>query len=275
VWDYSDSLLLYIPGSDESYETLQAIDNPYHRLVTAPERSYLESIAGSIAKELPQSFEYIDLGPGTEHKEQFLFDALKKERKSFMYRPVDVSRRFLRLSVDHARAQGIACGPIYNSFEELPNVLPKPTIPRFVSLGLTYSNYEPKDILPLLKRIAGAGGTAFINAQLRERTDMEALVKVYENDAKDMIEGKIRLLGLDPASDLSSQRIDDGVRVWCTLRTVNEALKKKNMKEGDELLIFESLRPTRESLEEAVQEEFPNHTSYDTGGPFVATLLKP
>ncbi len=274
VWDYSDSLLLYIPGSDESYETLQAVDNPYHRIVTAPERAYLESTAELVATELPESFEYIDLGPGTEHKEQFLFDALKAQGKAFTYRPVDISKRFLELSSEHAKQQGIPVDPLNTSFEELPEKLGPITAPRFVSLGLTYSNYEPKVVLSLLKKLIGESGYALINSQLRERTDMDALVPVYREDARGMVEGKFGLLGLNVTTDVSAYRTDDAIKTWATVNKVTPALERKGVKAGDELLIFQSLRPTKESLQADVKSEFPNASFFDTGSPFVSTLLK-
>ena len=40
-WDYSDSLLLYVGGSDEKYGEIQNTDTPYRRLVTEPENIYL------------------------------------------------------------------------------------------------------------------------------------------------------------------------------------------------------------------------------------------
>src|SRR3990167_10504065 len=107
IWDYSDSLLLYISSGVEKYESLQEDDTPYFRLVTKPEREYLQSIAKDVVDLLPPNFEYIDLGPGTEHKEQFFFDELKKQGKKFTYTPVDISDYYLKLSEKHASDQGI------------------------------------------------------------------------------------------------------------------------------------------------------------------------
>jgi uncharacterized SAM-dependent methyltransferase len=106
-------------------------------------------------------FEYIDLGPGTEHKEQFLFDELKKQGKTFAYIPVDISDHFLDVAEAHATGQSIQVRRMKASFEELPELLGAPTVPRFVSIGLTFSNYAPQDILKLLQDIAGKGWICF------------------------------------------------------------------------------------------------------------------
>ena len=103
VWDYSDSLLLYISSGVEKYESLQETNTPYFKLVTQPEREYLQSIAKEVVDQLPLDFEYIDLGPGTEHKEQYFFDELKRQGKKFTYIPVDISGHYLALAEEHAR----------------------------------------------------------------------------------------------------------------------------------------------------------------------------
>lgn len=180
TWDYSDSLLLYMPSGVVEYEAVQNTDTPYYRLVTAPEHEYLQQVASDIVSELPDVFDYIDLGPGTEHKEQFFFDACKAQGKTFTYFPVDISEHFLNLAQTYAEAQNIETKTLKGSFEELPDVLGVSQKPRFVSLGLTFSNYNPVHITNLLKQIAGKNGFIFINAQMRDRTDMLQLRAIYE-----------------------------------------------------------------------------------------------
>lgn len=210
IWDFSDSLLIYIGSGDQVYEQLQEEYTSYFKLVTKPEHEYLWHIAKNIADMLPNNFEYIDLGPGTEHKEQFLFDELKKQSKSFTYVPVDISDHFLKMAESHATSQGIPVRRVKASFEELPEALGESTIPRFVSLGLTFSNYAPQEILKLLTDIAGPNGFVFINAQMRDRVDMVELQKVYQEDAVRLVDDKVRLIGLDPFTDISPRIADNG-----------------------------------------------------------------
>jgi hypothetical protein len=82
VWDFSDALLIYVPNAEEKYVAIQETNSPYYKLITEPEKAYIEHIASDIASALSDEFEYIDLGPGTEHKEQFIFEQLKKSGKS-------------------------------------------------------------------------------------------------------------------------------------------------------------------------------------------------
>ncbi len=272
VWDYSDSLLLYISSGVELYEQLQETDTPYFKLVTKPEREYLQSIAKDVVDILPDNFEYIDLGPGTEHKEQFLFDELKKQGKSFTYIPVDISDHFLDIAESHASIQEIPMQKIKASFEELPELLGTPTAPRFVSIGLTFSNYAPQDILGLLKSIAGENGFVFINAQMRDRVDMLELQKVYQDDARHLADDKVRLIELDPEQDITPRLADDGFRISCFVLRSNQTLENMGIKNGDKLVVFQSLRYTKASLENELRSY--NHDSFDTGSSFIATIIK-
>jgi hypothetical protein len=273
-WDYSDSLLLYLPGHDETYESVQDLKSPYHEIVTAPEREYLNEVAPKVANILPQDFDYIDLGPGTEHKEQFFFDELKNQGKVFSYHPVDISERYLTLASDHAERQGTVINTIRSSFEELPNRLPPSEKKRFVSLGLTYCNYNPSEILQLLKAIRGEGGNIFINSQIRNRIDIEKLRLIYQEVAIGMSAPKLQLLGLNPETDLSGLEVTDEVKVWYTITNPNEKLEEKGVETGDRILVFQSLRPTLEELDRAISREFESYELLDTGGSFVGIVTK-
>jgi hypothetical protein len=275
LWDYSDPLFQYESQGADVYESIQEEDTLYSQLVTKPEREYLQEIAPDIVSELPNGFEYIDLGPGTEHKEQFIFDSAKKQNKYFTYTPVDINDHFLEQSDSYALKQGVRTNPLRLSFEELPEKLSKSSTQCFVSLGLTFSNSHPEKILNLLKSIAGDEGYAFINAQIRERTDMEALLRAYSGDTYKAFDPKMQLLGIDPEKDILERETDDGIRVWYAIKNSNEILNSKGIKKGDKLLVFQSLRYSKETLEKEISEVFPKYTLYDTGKSFIGSLCRP
>jgi uncharacterized SAM-dependent methyltransferase len=274
TWDYSDSLLLYISSGVEVYESVQNTDTPYFKLVTQPEHEYLRSIAKDIVATLPNNFEYIDLGPGTEHKEQFFFDEIKKEEKTFTYIPVDISDYYLKIAETNAIGQGIKTRPLKTSFEELPEILGKVNVPRFVSLGLTVSNFNPQEILKLLANIAGKGGFIFISTQIRDRTDMIGLQKIYQEAAPKMCEDKIKLIGLMPEIDTSKLLVDDNLKMSFTVLKNNMDLEKIGVKEGEAFLVFQSLRYTKESLEDELKRTGLAYKLLDNGSPFIASIIK-
>jgi len=274
AWDYSDSLLLYISSGVEKYENLQQEDTLYFKTITNPERAYLQSIAKSVVDSLPFNFEYIDLGPGTEHKEQFFFDELRKQGKEFIYVPVDISEEYLRLAEENATKQGIVTKPVQAAFEELPEVLGRGAAPRFVNIGLTFSNYEPQAILKLLKEIAGENGSAFINSQMRDRVDMAALKNAYAEDAVTLADDKLKLLDLDPNADVSPREATEDVKIWCTVYKPSHMIEEKGIKTGDALLVFQSLRYTPQQLELELTKVSNDFQTFDTGESFIAALVR-
>lgn len=274
TWDYSDSLLLYTPDGDVGYENIQASETLYHKLVTAPERIYLQHSAQRIVSALPNRFLYVDLGPGTEHKEQFIFDEAKKQGKEIVYAPVDISDRYLQIASEYAAQLGISVTPIRVPFEEVAQQLSENDLPRFVSLGLTYGNYAPKDILTLMRTIMGVTGFGFISAQIRDRVSMPELVKAYTEAIYGFLDAKAALLGLDPMSDIAQRRIDDRIQGWYTIQCVSAELKEAGVREGDTLLMFRTLRPTEDEYRKSVREVLPNSEFLDDGGSFIGTLLQ-
>jgi hypothetical protein len=81
------------------------------------------------------------------------------------------------------------------SFGVLPEKIVTSEVPRFVSiLGLTFSNYEPSEILNLLKKIAGQGSFILIDIQLRERINISELQGIYQKYVAPACDQKIKLL---------------------------------------------------------------------------------
>lgn len=274
VWDYSDSLLLYTPSGAEVYEEAQNTDTPYFKLVTDHEHKYLKSVAEDIISILPNNFEYIDLGPGTEHKEQYFFDEIKRQGKTFIYNPVDISDHFLDVAEKFAANQGIKTNKVKASFEELPAILGSAQTPRFVSLGLTASNFNLQEILTLLTTIAGKDGFVFINTQIKDRVDILHLQRIYEEVASKICEEKVKLLGLVPSKDTSEMVVDEELRLWLSVLNINEALDKVGIKKQDKLLVFQSLRYTKQQLEQELERTGLPFSTFDIGDSFIASLIK-
>lgn len=273
-WDYSDSLLLYVTDSSaEQYEQVQQDESPYARLMTEPERKFLESIADEVATHILDGSDYIDLGPGTEHKEQLVFDALKRAEKKFRYVPVDITESYLERVTEYASAQGIETIGVHASFEELADSQKETERPRFVSLGATFANYEPQKMIRMLRDIAGTDGKAFIDVHIRDRVDMEELTQVYAHDIDAIVKSKLAFLDLQ-SEDVSEIEVDDGIRFWCTVNNPTEAMKAKGFEAGQKILLFQSLRYTMEQLEEELQKSGAGYTIIDTDQPFVGVIIE-
>lgn len=273
-WDYSDSLLLYIPSESNTYEVAQNVNSLYFNLVTKPEHKYLKLVSKKVASILPKTFEYVDLGPGIEHKEQLFFDEFKKLGKTFTYIPVDINDRFLKLSEKYAVAQDIKVKTLKSSFEDLPEILDLGT-PRFISLtGLTFNNYAIATILSLLTNMAGKNSFIFVDTQLKEKINMIQLQKTYQEFVFGMCFEKIKLLGLNPKTDISPITVDENLRMWCSVTHSNTELEKIGIKAGDSLLVAQSLRHTRDELEAELKNFRCDYILLDQESSFISFVIK-
>lgn len=274
-WDFYDSVLLYLPFFVQEYVDLQEKETPYAKLVTRPESMYLQTIAERLCADLPDNFDYIDLGPGTEHKEQYFFDACKKLGRTFRYIPVDISERYLELASEYAKAQGYETHPVLAPFDACAALLPQTSVPRFVSLGLTYGNYDPEYMIPLLRTIAGEKGSAFIETQLPERVDMQAVQELYNpNIGMHGLSHQLRLIGLEPERDAIALPVNDGIRLWYEVVNVTPKLAELGMKSGDRILVFQSLRYSKDRFETMLKSAEVSYSLYDADKTFLAALVR-
>jgi hypothetical protein len=129
-------------------------------------------------------------------------------------------------------------------------------------------------VLSLLKSTAGKDGLVLIDLQVRDRVDMGEVRRVYKENLFDVVATKLQLLGLDMGKDVVTFGVDEEVRAWCELSHSTLELERVGVMPGDKLLVFQSLRPTKESLEMDIAAVFSSYTLFDTGESFIAALLK-
>lgn len=274
IWDFSNSSILYTPASSSAYENIQRNEHGYKKIVTGAEASFIEKVAPKIVDKLPQSFTYVDFGPGTEHKERFFQNAIKKQNKDILYVPVDISKQMLDVANTFAINAGFKTYPIHNTFENVVGILDGLNSDyRFISLGLTFINYEPDKILNILKKAADNNGSVFITAHIRERLDMETVRKTYESSvAKDMINGKLRLVGIDPETDIDNVEVTDEIKIYVTLKNTNPTLEKLGVDVGDKLFVLRSYRYSLDELKEILSGYGVDY--YDDDTEFIACVIK-
>ena len=275
VWDYSDSSVLYTPQFSSLYEEVQkdAEHNGYKKKVTDEETLFIETIASTIIKSLPNNFAYIDLGPGTEHKEKFFQDAILAQNKNALYVPVDVSEQMLNIANDYAKNRGFKTYPLHQTFENLDvDLQDLPNVYRFVSLGLTFTNYEPKKILKILNKIIALNGSLFITAQLRERVNMSEIQKIYSEVIATMLPNKLNLVNVNFEQDIANIEVTDGVEIYARLKNISPELKAIGVQSGDKLLLLRSYRYELKELKETLKGYEVEY--YDEGGQFAGCLIR-
>lgn len=273
VWDFSDSALIWSPDAEKFYKNLQEDDTQYKSIVTDVESDFLKKIAPSIIESLPRAFSFIDLGPGTEHKERFFLAEIKKQNKEMVYIPVDVNLAMLNIAVTFAKQHGFHVHPIHQTFEELPKDLMDISKSfKFASLGLTFTNYDPTRGLDILKNIIDYNGAAFITSQLRDRIDIEVTRRTYASETvQRLLLPKLRLLGLGE-DNIEDVEVTDDIFVYHVLKNIPDNLRRVGMKEGDKVLALKSYRYTHEELKKIIEPNF-NAQYYDIGSEFLGVRI--
>lgn len=275
TWDYSDSTLLWSPKAMSIYKDIQERESLYKKNVTDKESNLIKNISFEIVSNLPKKFLYIDLGPGTEHKEKFFFDAIKSQSKNILYVPVDINSNILTIADEYAKKNGFDAYPINQTFEDLPmNLQRLPHLHRFVSLGLTFINYEPQKGLEILKKITGQNGTAFITVQLRDRIDINSIRKTYEDKtAQELPLKQIELLGLDPTVNIQEVEVTNDIFIYYTIKNIPDNLKTKGLKNRDKLLTVRTYRHSYMDLKEVLEKDF-KVKYFDNNSEFLAITIK-
>lgn len=273
MWDFSDSSLTYSPASVEAYGAIQEEETEYSRNVTQVEHELLKTTAVELAADLPDTFSYVDLGPGTEHKERYLFDELRKAGKAFEYFPVDISTEVLAESSRFATAEKVPVHPVCNQFEDIASTIdqlvPKP---RFVSLGATFANYEPSVIVTMLLQLAGEGGSAMVTVQLRDRIDIAILKKVYADPGTlKTFEVKLGLLDVAPG-DIECFDVTDDIAIRAKISNPSPRLTAIGMKSGDWVTVLKSYRHSFNQVKKIFENT--QYNIQDTGKSFIVIHFK-
>jgi len=274
-WDYSDSLTTYSPQVTKEYQSAQKTYKKYGEIVTNEEHKLIKSISHDVINELPSEFIYIDLGPGTEHKEKYFFDEIKKQGKNIIYRPVDVNKMMLKEAASFAESEGFMVDLIHDSFEEAYKYVQGENRYKFISLGLTFINYKIEDISSILKSILYKNGSVFITAQIRERIDIETVKQAYIETggfSKKLFDIKMGLIGVSPNDYV--YEVDDRIRVWCTIKNPSRLLINKGVKPGDRFLLFRSIRYSENELKELLEKEFDVKYFDKKDFSFIGCLLR-
>lgn len=165
----------------KAYLRLMGTDEYRHPLHD-PVRTLFEKHAATL---LPGKgkIDLLDLGPGYPDKSLALLKHLRRRGDDCLYVPVDINKHFLDVASAAVVNYVSAIKPVLCLFEDLPALLRNGQIlrkgaKRVVNLGLTFMNYRPREILPLLAKISGSRGRVIVATQLLQ-TDFKQLVRPY------------------------------------------------------------------------------------------------
>lgn len=272
--DYSNSLLLYSPGSEKIYESIQT-DSEYKDEVTKAEIDFLKQFARPLMSQFPFGVNYIDLGPGTEYeKQKVFFNALKSFKTDvYEYCSVDVNRDMATAARDFAKEQfpKALCSNFVDTFENMKKLDWEPRnfeVQNFFYLGLTFMNFHFKDVTKIIDECLQYSGAFFISFEPRDYMPKN-ITQYYWEPMLPFFNKKMSLLGFKPED--YSIRVTDEVKAYAKISSIDNCTHSE-IKVGDELLLMMSLRYELDNIKQKLETKY--HCQFDDNKKFVGAMLR-
>ncbi len=252
--------MLYL-DADQAQSYLNVMKNQkystgFHSEVVSLISSYVEDLVGSV-----KTLDLIDLGPGYPDKAIPIAQHCKAHKIKMSYFPVDVSLPFLKLASKEIRKFTPFIFPAHVQFEDLKpsdiNRLAKNS--SIIMIGLTFMNFSPHAILPILRAVGGAKTKVLLATEiLTKQNDIAQVLSRYElEEARKVAFGPLKILGVR-ADDVFynvkfvNGRVEMSFVLKATLNVGGEAI----IPAGGEVITAISYRYTREQLRAILKKHF-------------------
>lgn len=268
IWLDHPSYLYSTEQQAETYIDLLG-DEIYAQPVHAPIKSLFSEYRTDILSALVSPIDIIDLGPGFPDITLPLLDELVATNACARYVPVDISSDFLKISCEAVSRYEITCIPVNCFFEEFSQRLQGDELSclgsRLIIIGVTFLNYRPKEILPLLKGLCRPEDACMIAAQITDNTSRESLLRPYlSQGARQLNWAVIDALGIEPSAveyvvEFGNGRIEMGFRL---LRSI-ETRTKLQIHANQTIITAISYRYSRGSFLKTLLSEFRRVHIYD------------
>jgi len=270
--------LLYL--SDEQADIyLDAMESEdYSSSFHGPTVDTIKSNLPDIFSNIGEGVSLIDLGPGYPDKSLPMVRYLKDQQVPCKYVPVDISQPFLDIAAHHIKPFVEQVYPVHALFETCAGQVPAKVYQytTYCMIGLTFMNFPPEMLLPLLKDIAGDLGRVIVASELltAQKTTEVVLMSYRTKEAQAVGFGPLKHLGFQE-NGLTYQPVFANGRVelhYKLEQEPGEALQALGVKSGDTMVTAVSHRYTEEQLNQLLGGYFKSHrvfTSHD-GGTAVA-----
>lgn len=202
-----------------------------------------------------QSLSIADLGPGFPDKSLPIAKFLKQNQVDLTYIPVDISETFLEIASFHIKPFAKETVPIHAKFSECTKkISPRHRRSKFYCMiGLTFMNFPPEEILPILRDIAAQGGTVLLASEiLGFSKSADTVLSSYQTtQAKQLTFGPLAHLGVEEKSlsytvEFKDSRIEMGFKFT---EDPPPQLASIGIREGDQIVTAVSYRYTEKQLQ--------------------------
>jgi hypothetical protein len=258
VWDFSASANLYTLESQPRLYG-RAIGNPkYAAEIDRPIGGAIRRSLKSPSLVFSEQVRLVDLGPGYPDKTIHVLNVLRSSCKKILYSPVDVSPYFLRIACDRvARLPNVVIDARLQLFEQLERGQFDDSMQFVICIGPTFMNFEPREIVPILRRITRPGDLCLICAQYREgRSDLEQMLAPYRtSEVRDLNAGLLRHLGFRNSDIGFFVEFRAGAIVMgFTVKGTTRYLEALGFRGGDTIVTAKSFRHTLSVYKKVVRK---------------------
>lgn len=270
--------LLYLSDeqSDLYLEVMKSED--YSSSFHGPTVDIIKSNLPAIFSDIGGGVSLIDLGPGYPDKSLPMVQYLRDQQVPCKYIPVDISQSFLDLAVHYIEPFVEQVYPVHARFETCAGQIPSEIYhySTYCMIGLTFMNFPPEMLVPLLKDMAGNKGRVIVASELltEQKTAERVLASYRTREAQAVGFGPLKHLGFQE-SELTYQPVFANGRVELHYRLEQEpsdALQALGVRSGSAIVTAVSYRYTEEQLNQLLGQYFTSYrvfTSHD-GGTAVA-----
>ncbi len=259
MWELTEPHLLYL-DSEQSDQYLQVMqDRQYATTFHNDTVQLIHAHLDELFADPAAAISLIDLGPGYPDKSLPIAQFLKARSQAVHYYPVDVSREYLGIAQEAMAPYCTEVVPIHALFDQAARLLPATASQRCVHvlIGLTFMNFPQRQILALLKHLAGStqGRVIFASELITAENPIETILQAYRGEAMRTFSfGPLRHLGLrDSMATFVPTFGHQRVEMRFSLQEDVPALA---LQKGDTVITAVSYRYTPEELAQILRDHF-------------------
>lgn len=260
--------LLYLSDEQSNLYLDVMKSEDYSASFHGPTVEIINKALSDLFSETGKGVTLIDMGPGYPDKSLPMVRYLKDRQVPCVYVPVDISRSFLDIAAQHVRPYVERVHPVHAPFEECRAFIPGDVYryTAFCMIGLTFMNFFPEKLLPLLKNIAGENGFVIVASELltSQKSPDVVLASYRTREAQDFGFGPLKLLGLrQDRVTYQPQFVNGRVELqYCLTQDPGGNLVQTGMKSGDTVVTAVSYRYTTGQLSSLLEQYFRRHQMF-------------
>jgi hypothetical protein len=281
TWDLTDPKLHYLSiAQSQDYLSLR-LNKTYFSGMHSQELALLEQSVSSIIKSLPDSFAYIDFGPGSGDKSEILLKEAKNQNKEISYHGIDISETILDCAMDNISKLKIPIkgyvGDFIKDFKYIREMIENENV--FIYLGATFGNFPIKNILNHIHQTITSRDRIYVSAQLCLEDMTPILNQYHVSDESPLYMQTLKQLGFKPSDlELTSRynRETQYVEVCAKVKNISPYLEKimpERIKSGDMIVHSMTLKPTDEYFKKSITNLFSDTAFYSTDR-FIGAVIK-